>query len=418
MSTTVPHIPRTVVGLTVENFKRVTAVDISPDPDNPIVAISGRNAQGKTSVLDALWAALESSAMSRGTRTTRPVRDGANKATVRVDLGDIIVTRTWNKAGKSTLTVTAADTGAKYTSPQTLLDDLLGRLSFDPLAFTRQSPKDQATTLLGMVDLDIDLDAIDAERADLFDTRTGVGRDRKAVGTPPTVDDTLPDEEVAAGDILARLRAAQDTENTRADTARRIDEYRDRIEQHRAAIAKLEASIAAATGALDALPAPVDLEALEAELSDLDTTNKAIRDNNAARAAAARAADLDAEYARLTDAIAAVDKRKADALAAAQFPLPGLSFDDQGVTYNGVPLGQSSAAEQLRVSCAIAAATDPSVRVMRVTDGSLLDSDSRRILADIAADQGFQVWMELVDESGEIGVVIDDGHVANVGADQ
>lgn len=41
MSTTVPHIPRTVVGLTVENFKRVTAVDISPDPDNPIVANAG-----------------------------------------------------------------------------------------------------------------------------------------------------------------------------------------------------------------------------------------------------------------------------------------------------------------------------------------------------------------------------------------
>lgn len=49
---------------------------------------------------------------------------------------------------------------------------------------------------------------------------------------------------------------------------------------------------------------------------------------------------------------------------------------------------------------------------MRVSDGSLLDSESRKILADLAAEQGFQVWMELVDESGQVGIVIEDGKLA------
>lgn len=410
--TTIPHIPRTVVGLEVENFKRVTAVTITPDPSDPLVLISGKNASGKSSTIEALWAALESAAMTRGTRTTRPVRDGANKATVRVDLGDIIVTRTWNKAGKSQLTVTAADTGAKFTSPQKLLDALIGSLSFDPLAFTRKSDKEQAADLLAMVDLGIDLDAVAAERAALYDQRTNVGRDRKALGAAPTVDDTLPTAEVSATDVLARLREAQDTERDRNDLETMIEGRTNRINEYRAQIAELEAEISGYRANLDALPAPVDTDAIESELAGLEDTNAAIRANNTNRATADHAADLDAEYQRLTDAIAAVDKRKADALAAADFPLDGLSFDDQGVTYQGIPLGQASTAEQIRVSCALATALNPSIRVMRVSDGSLLDSESRKILADLAAEQGFQVWMELVDESGQVGIVIEDGKLA------
>ena len=410
--TTIPHIPRTVVGLEVENFKRVTAVTITPDPSDPLVLISGKNASGKSSTIEALWAALESAAMTRGTRTTRPVRDGANKATVRVDLGDIIVTRTWNKAGKSQLTVTAADTGAKFTSPQKLLDALIGSLSFDPLAFTRKSDKEQAADLLAMVDLGIDLDAVAAERAALYDQRTNVGRDRKALGAAPTVDDTLPTDEVSATDVLARLREAQDTERDRNDLETMIEGRTNRINEYRAQIAELEAEISGYRANLDALPAPADTDAIESELAGLEDTNAAIRANNTNRATADHAADLDAEYQRLTDAIAAVDKRKADALAAADFPLDGLSFDDQGVTYQGIPLGQASTAEQIRVSCALATALNPSIRVMRVSDGSLLDSESRKILADLAAEQGFQVWMELVDESGQVGIVIEDGKLA------
>lgn len=117
MTTPDPTIPRTVVALHAENFKRLKAVDITPEPGQPIVTISGANAQGKSSVLDALWSALESSAATKGTKTTRPVRDGEKKATVRVDLGDIIVTRTWTAGGTSKLEVTPADGGAAYRTP-------------------------------------------------------------------------------------------------------------------------------------------------------------------------------------------------------------------------------------------------------------------------------------------------------------
>ena len=45
-----------IVKLTAENFKRLEAVEITPDGNT--VLISGRNGQGKSSVLDSILAAL------------------------------------------------------------------------------------------------------------------------------------------------------------------------------------------------------------------------------------------------------------------------------------------------------------------------------------------------------------------------
>jgi hypothetical protein len=47
-----------IIELHVENFKRLKAVTIRPGENN-VVEISGRNAQGKSSAIDAIWAALQ-----------------------------------------------------------------------------------------------------------------------------------------------------------------------------------------------------------------------------------------------------------------------------------------------------------------------------------------------------------------------
>lgn len=418
MTTPNTDTPRTVVGLKVENYKRVQAVDITPDPSNPLVAISGANAQGKSSVLDALWSALQSTAATRTTRTTRPVRDGADSATVRVDLGDIIVTRKWNKAGKSTLFVESADTGARFTSPQKLLDELVGKLSFDPLAFTRMGPKEQASTLIGLVDLEVDLEALAAERAETFEARTAIGREKKSFGEPPAFDPAMSTEETPAAELMAEIREAESFNASLKDAWNEVDRTGVEIYDIDAEIRRLQerreelvTSYGERKIAAEKMGEQKDVPELLSRLEDLDATNAAIRVNNVARDTLERVDALAEDYEAHTKKLAELDKVRADALAAAKFPLAGLSFDDDGVTYNGVPLGQASAAEQLRVSCALAAATNPNIRVMRITDGSLLDSASRELLSTLADERGFQVWVELVDESGEVGVVIEDGFV-------
>ena len=409
-----------IVGLHAENVKRLRAVHITPDPD--VQVVGGRNAQGKTSVLDAIWLALGGGKASK--TITRPVRDGQDHATVVLDLGDLKVTRTWNTQGRSTLRVEASD-GARYTSPQAILDRLVGAMSLDPLAFTRLPARQQREALLDLVDLDVDLDALETERAALYTERTEVGREGKALGDI-VVDDTLPAEETSMQRLIADLHDAQE-HNDRIEQVRReysatcdrFEAAAKRVEDLRHRLEALEADLAAARqqkeradAALAASNAPIDTGAIEARMRTVETENAKIRANNAARDRAAEAEALRSQYQDLTSRITAIDNRKARALASARFPVDGLGFDDAGVTYRGVPFSQASGAEQIRVSVAMAMALNPRLRVLRIMDGSLLDAEAMDAIRTQVADADFQLWIERVGNADDGAVVIEDGQVA------
>jgi hypothetical protein len=59
-------------------------------------------------------------------------------------------------------------------------------------------------------------------------------------------------------------------------------------------------------------------------------------------------------------------------------------------------------------------ATNPQLRVMRIKDGSLLDSSSLDVIAAMAKDNDFQIWLEEVSTTGKVGVYLEDGEVAAV----
>ena len=392
-----------IIKLTAENVKRLRAVEITPAGD--VVTITGRNAQGKTSVLDAIWLALGGG--TAGRETARPIRDGETKASVTLDLGDLVVSRTWT-GDKTALTVKNAD-GAKYSSPQRMLDELVGRLSFDPLEFTRLSAREQVAALLDLVELDVDLDALAAERQRLYDERTDIGRQGKALGDVPAVDDSLPESETSGAAILSELRAAEDHNRDLLAAQTSSDMLKDRIAELQREIATAKASLAAAERKLT--ERPENVAEIEARLDAVETTNAKIRANNAARTLAARSEELRTEYRQLTERIDSLDSRKLAAIKAATFPVDGLGFDDTGVTYNGVPFSQASSAEQIRVSLAMAMGLNPKLRVIRILDGSLLDDDNLALIADAAATHDYQVWIERVSDQTESAVVIEDGSV-------
>lgn len=402
-----------IVRFTAENVKRLKAVEITPD--GTVQVVTGRNAQGKTSVLDAIWLALGGGAASR--ETPRPVRDGEDKAAVTLDLGDLVVTRTW-AGDKTTLTVKSAD-GAKYTSPQGVLDALVGRLSFDPLEFTRLSPREQLAALLDLVDLDVDLVALAAERQKAYDARTEIGREGKALegqaqGLGPIED--APEQEVSAADVAARHRRAVEHAAALGRAERDAGEAAERVEALRAELGRAQAAALTAAEALATLAAqesPGDPDSILAELTSIEETNRAVRRNAERKAVGHRLEAARAEYRAGTAAIEKIDQTKAAALAKARFPVPGLGFDDDGVTYNGVPFSQASAAEQIRVSLAMAMSLNPKLRVIRILDGSLLDADNLRLIAEMATSHDFQVWIERVADTSGVGVVIEDGQVAS-----
>lgn len=354
-----------IIEFRAERFKRLSAVEITPEGNT--VIISGRNGQGKSSVLDAIWLALGGGTAARDSDTTKPIKEGEKDALVRLNLGDIIVTRKWTASGSS-LVVEGAD-GRKYNSPQTLLDTLVGAISFDPLSFAKMPAAEQRAQLISLADLSIDPDKIDAERKELYERRTIVNREQRALegelSNMPTPAEDAPCEEVSISELASAVKTAvQQREMIRGFFDKLYEKKRNDKAlkvQIEAMMNKLEAlvkEIDEGTKTGEGLVEP-DVEDFMEKLNNAEATNAAVREKKRymeIKAKAERKAEMSES---ITKQIERLDKVKKDAFLNAKFPVEGLSVDEEGVTFNGIPFRQCSSAEQLKVCVAIATALNP-----------------------------------------------------------
>lgn len=423
-----------VIRLEAENLKRLVAVEVSPE--GSLIEITGRNGAGKSSLLDAIFYALAGTSDIPAT----PIRKGQQSARIHLDLGTLKVTRKFaakEDGGYTTSLVVENEDGARYSSPQAILDALIGALAFDPLEFTRMKPRDQFDTLRRFVP-EFDFDASAKERQRIFDERTTVNRrakDLKSQVAGITVPDDTPAEEIdvsALADDLQKVGEHNaDIETRKANRQRVADEairFRAEADSHDAQAAdyrrlaeEAEAKARELREKADAndkrlaeagpLPEPKDASEIRAKIDRANAINAQVRDKKRRDALIAEAETAEKESAALTAAIEKIDADKAAAIASAKMPVDGIGFADGYVTLNGLPFEQASSAEQLRASIAIAIAANPRLRVLIVKDGALLDDESMKIVAEMAEKNEVQVWLETVASDRPSALVIEDGRV-------
>jgi hypothetical protein len=410
--------------LQAEGFKRLVAVDITPDGD--LVEVRGDNGNGKSSVLDAIFAALAGASAA----PVKPVRQGEEMAIIRLDLGEIVVTRIFTDDGTTRLKVTNADGSATFSSGQTMLDQLVGHISFDPLAFARLKPEEQADELRKLVDIDIDLDEFaQAQKAD-YQERRDINRDAKALEARldaiPLVDkpETLPDRQALVDELTnaAEHNSAVQRENERRLAVRhkkgglvdQIGVLEDRLADLKAQAQKVGEEIAGFDES--PVPHPVDVDELRERIAQADQIAAIAQQIREREGLTTQHAELVTKSDQLSARMNEREARRKAAIAAAKMPVEGLALEiDEdnrlSVTLNGIPFSQASSAEQLKVSTAIAMAANPKLRVLRVKDGSLLDKNSLATLRQMAADNDFQIWGEFVGEGEGVGVIMESGKV-------
>lgn len=408
-----------IIEFRAERFKRLSAVEITPEGNT--VIISGKNEQGKSSVLDAIWLALGGGNAAKDSATIRPIKEGEKDAVVRLDLGDIIVTRKWLTSGNSSLIVEGSD-GRRYNSPQSLLDTLVGAISFDPLSFARMPASEQRAQLIKLANLSIDPDEIDAQRKVLYDKRTMVNRELKnlegELSNIPSPEKDIPDEEISLTNYVNKINTAIEQRNMIRMFFEKFQEKKRRADILKKDIAEKIKMLESLTEEIkqdeitgETLIEP-DVEAMRQKMGEIESINAMVRDKKRYCNAKSKISEKSKESEDITKQIEQLDKVKRDALLNAKFPVAGLSVDEEGVTFNDIPFSQCSSAERLKVCVAIAAALNPKIRVIRVSDASLLDNDSMAVISEIAQEQDIQIWMERVTDGNErVGVVIEDGAV-------
>lgn len=415
-----------IISLQAENIKKLVAVEIRPDGN--LVPITGGNGNGKTSVLDAIWWAFT------GARNiqAQPIRRGAESARIVVDIGQFLITRTFNlqEDGSYTTGIKVVEDGAKVNKPQDVLNAIIGDLAFDPLEFMRRRPEDQFDLARAFVP---DIDFVALARADKADYEARTTENRKAKEMRAQAEGiTLPAGKLPRRVDLAALETKlgeASTHNVDIERRKQVREQakvnaysiRARAEELRAEAQKLltqaqehEAEAVAIDQRLadaEALPDPIDVAQVTADLA-------AGRTSNATLDQAARKAQLNTEAQahedeskRLTKAIDDREAGKQAAIAAAKMPVPGLSFGDGVVLLDGLPFDQASDAQQLQAAVAIAAEMNPRLRVIRIRDGSLLDADAMTWLKHFADDKDMQIWVERVGSNGGMGFEIEAGRL-------
>lgn len=418
-----------VLELRAENFKRLKVVKFCPT--GAVTPIVGKNGAGKTSTIDAIAAALGGGDYS----PDLPIRRGAEGAEVIVDLGDIIVTRTW-KAGKAPKLEVSSRDGAKFPSPQAMLDKLVGQLTFDPLAFGRMKPTEQAAQFAKLAG--IDLAGYTAKRKAVFDNRTTankIHRDNLARLTGmPEVD--APDSPISINDLVAELQKARAI-NDKADKAEqavtdhqtKLRDVSDRIKRQNSEVERIRKSLSNAEAELTKLAGNetnlntytkgieetarkatrVDLSEIESKIQNADEVNVRVRAKQERQSLADRVAAMSEDCDKLTAQIDEIDASHQSAVSSAKLPVPGLAFNADGVTLDGIPFAQCSGSERLRTSVAVGLALNPKLKLMLIRDGSLLDSDGMALLTEMAEKADAQILIERVDNGSEIGIHIVDG---------
>jgi DNA repair exonuclease SbcCD ATPase subunit len=426
-----------VIGLKVQDFKRIRVIDITPNEF--VNRISGGNGSGKTSVLDAIEVCL------RGTRNvpSKPVRKGASKAIIEIDLGEWIVRRTFSEGGSKNgfLTVEPKDGKSRLQGPQEFLNKLVGPNSFDPLEFIRMEPEEQFKTLYKIVLPDVDPNSLDIEKNPDYLKRRELKKEIKALETRRDaiqIPDNLPMEKRDEAKLLKELgevgehnariertkrqreeiqRKADETDDSIAAKVERIEALRAQVKQMEADVKEDKAIVAGTRKTIEKwepLPEPKNSAHYTQAITEARILNAAI-DKRGQRDELQK--EIDGITKRVDSLSTALDEHEANqtkAIEEAKFPIPGLAFGNQEVIFEGIPFTQVSNADQIRASVAIGMADNPQLRVMRIKDGSLLDNASMKVISEMCMSEDFQLFCEIVDTSGDVGVYLEEGEVKTV----
>jgi len=416
-----------ITALQIEGFKKIVACNIDPENGKPVI-ITGDNAAGKSSVLDGIMFALT------GKGAEKPLNDEFQKGKVTVMLGGeertLEVKRTFTNDSKA-LVVRDAE-GKQLSSPQEVINGLVGALAFDPEKFLRMKDKERSDAL--RIAAGLDFDALDDRRERAFNERTTINRmlkesegEKKALGMPIT----NPGESKSTVDLMSNLRRHQEAINQHQEARNDVDRYKHELDEVEAQLKHLKLVQKSAKQTMDtargkmliltkpAVEAEERIPGLQAEIEGVDehaSRVSAYRTDNQKRLdLSARITKLSKAQFELNDELQKVDAEKEKAIKDASLP-DGVTFGEEGETlYWGRPFSDLNTAKQWEAATQLAALQDPELGVVFIREAALMNKKARAFIIGWAKDRHIQLWMEkFQEEPSDEGIHIVEGEIASI----
>jgi hypothetical protein len=428
--------PVRITGLEIENVKRVQAVHMEP-AETGLTVIGGDNRQGKTSVLDAIMAALGGEKFA----PSDAVRRGADKGQVTVMLSNgLVVNRSFT--GKGSYLKVSDPAGGK--GGQMLLNEFVSEFALSLGKFLQASDKEKTKTLLQIIG--VDLTPYEEKHKGLYQQREGVGRLRdRAKGHAESMpyNEAVGAEILTPSDIMAELeqKVAKNAKNREirtqaeafranlarqegrvkdaaeavADLEKRLVVAREELETREAERLRMRNELGAAMNAAAAVQ-DEDVTAIKTRLAQIEDTNAEVRKNLEREKALAEAEGYAEEYRALSRQIEVNQEEMRDLLDGATMPLPGLSVEGGVLTFGSSAWDCMSGADQLRVATAIVRKLNPACGFVLIDKVEQMDLATLREFGAWLQAEGLQAITTRVSRGDECSIIIEAGQVAEVRA--
>lgn len=443
-----------ILSLEAENVKRITLAEVE-FKDNLIQICSEDNGQGKTTLLDCIWWALEGAKNIQD----KPIRKGQKEARIVVTLAQgkqttIIVTREFKINKKQELTtklILSNPDGSEYVTPmgsQELLNSFLTSLAFDPLKFATMDSKAQFDTLKTFVPT-IDFKAITKANELDYETRKNINREAKAarikaeeIEIPEGAEKlTLIDEKSLIADLeksstfnadiieraTNRKTLAKESDDKfeeskqiTINSIKRIEELKSEIEkitkeaqQRSIELLKESQEIKTKLSGLKPLPDPIDIGMVSKQINEARENNKIVLLRNSQQTYRNNAESLEKESEAITKLMEKREEDKKTAIASAKIPVDNLSFGDDCVLLDGQPFEQASEAQKIFAGMQLTVAQNPLLKLVFIRQGSLMSEKTKMMILKFCKDHYFTCIMETVGVQSKVGniVVIEDGQI-------
>lgn len=420
--------PLQVLRLKAQNLMALEVFDVKFE-DGSVVIFQGKNDIGKSTAVKSLAMALGGKRLW----PDQPLRKGQTQGSIEVDLGDLDgidgplaelhVKCTFGKT--ESLIVTDAQ-GHRSASPQVLLNKFIGPISFDPHAFAEMDSAAQVEALQVAWGLRERFQELDAQHDKVYDERREIRKTVKALdiqhrNLPQHTD--VPEKEISVSALMGELsfkeEANLENQKLRDEQSRALEVEKaqmDQIVRLEQELKEAQQKLATTTKAAKDVTKRVGLlhdentEEIRTQITQADEVNQHVRDNQKYAEVSKLLETAKGEETNWQEQLDKIAAEKTELVTTAKFSdedenlfqLKKLSFGEDSVLYDGLPLSQAAFSETLRIGTAIALAaqkkkTGPWLNVVLIDQGSELDKEHFAIIAEMAAKAGAQVLMTMVD---------------------
>lgn len=405
-----------VVKIKIKKFKKIK--DFEKDVKGNSFFVLGPNEAGKSTLLQFIQIALGDKS------NVPPDAEGGGIVWANKD-GEEYKFSVEFKDNKPVVTVTSPD-GLKDTR-KGVIASIVGATSFDidefvKLSDTKEGRKKQVEKYRALLPEDVlsELRGIENKIESAYTDRTETNRKiatlKGFIKEHVMWGEDLEIQPVDVSDIQKKVEEATKHNDTVKDVKQRITERQNtlarnaaELEELRAKIARIEAENKDATSKNEKAEKwletnkETDITALNQQIADAGEINSKYAQAQDLKKKQADVDRLEEEAGNLTVMVDSGRYEIARTIREMNPIIPGLTFDDEQLLYNEVPVSHASlsTSQIMMLGIRLQMAQNPELGIIFLENGQSLDNAKLKLIQDMAKEHDLQVIMEEVDRKAE-----------------